>query len=349
MCERHFPRAEMGAIAPSARSGRFDATIARRRKRRLCRNLTMLSARESATRCQNSLKSRRCGAALRRRWKARVSPKSEVHRGDLRWPLAKDFARRLEGKTVDRPRPAREISPRRPLVRRRAARCISACRAHSMSFRQAPAAARRPAATITSARTTPRTTTSVFHMSSARGRDLQRSAPLWLDEDRRARTSSMHEPLLRQLGPEPLGNAFDAAACWRALAKGRRRPLKAALSDQRVVAGLGNIYVCEALHRARLSPKRLAATIAHQIRRPERARRAPGRGYQGGAQRGDQGRRLLAARSPAHRRRARDVPASLSRLRPRGRASARRAAAAARSSASCRTGRSTFYCPVCQK
>jgi formamidopyrimidine-DNA glycosylase len=68
-------------------------------------------------------------------------------------------------------------------------------------------------------------------------------------------------PLMKAMGPEPLGNAFDAAMLARAC-KGKRTSLKAALSDQKVVAGLGNIYVCEALHRARLSPKRLASTIA---------------------------------------------------------------------------------------
>jgi formamidopyrimidine-DNA glycosylase len=69
------------------------------------------------------------------------------------------------------------------------------------------------------------------------------------------------EPLLRALGPEPLGNEFDAALLARAC-HGKKTSLKAALSDQRVVAGLGNIYVCEALHRAHLSPKRRASTIA---------------------------------------------------------------------------------------
>jgi formamidopyrimidine-DNA glycosylase len=68
------------------------------------------------------------------------------------------------------------------------------------------------------------------------------------------------EPLLRALGPEPLGNEFDAAML-AATCAGKKTSLKAAISDQRVVAGLGNIYVCEALHRARLSPKRRAATI----------------------------------------------------------------------------------------
>src|SRR5437868_13500452 len=79
------------------------------------------------------------------------------------------------------------------------------------------------------------------------------------------------EPLLRGIGPEPLGNEFDAAMLARAC-KGKRTSLKAALSDQRVVAGLGNIYVCEALHRAHLSPKRLASTIATKKGEPnERA------------------------------------------------------------------------------
>lgn len=67
-------------------------------------------------------------------------------------------------------------------------------------------------------------------------------------------------PLLAGLGPEPLGNEFNEAALSAALA-GRRTPIKAALLDQRVVAGLGNIYVCEALWSAGISPKRQAHTI----------------------------------------------------------------------------------------
>src|SRR6185503_4026901 len=68
-------------------------------------------------------------------------------------------------------------------------------------------------------------------------------------------------PVLSRLGPEPLSPAFDAAALARAC-KGKSTPLKVALLDQRVVAGLGNIYASEALHAARLSPRRRAATIA---------------------------------------------------------------------------------------
>ena len=66
--------------------------------------------------------------------------------------------------------------------------------------------------------------------------------------------------LLTGMGPEPLGREFDAPYLAAALG-GRKSSLKAALLDQKIVAGLGNIYVCEALHRARLSPRRKAGTV----------------------------------------------------------------------------------------
>ncbi len=65
----------------------------------------------------------------------------------------------------------------------------------------------------------------------------------------------------KAMGPEPLGNQFSADALNAAL-KGKAASIKAALLDQRVVAGLGNIYVCEALYRARISPRRRAASVA---------------------------------------------------------------------------------------
>jgi len=67
-------------------------------------------------------------------------------------------------------------------------------------------------------------------------------------------------PLFADIGLEPLGAAFDATALSMAL-QGSRAPLKAALLDQRRIAGLGNIYVCEALYRARLSPMREAGGL----------------------------------------------------------------------------------------
>src|SRR4051794_1067834 len=82
-----------------------------------------------------------------------------------------------------------------------------------------------------------------------------------------ARSALDDEPLLKGLGPEPLGNEFDAKMLARSCA-GRKTSLKAALLDQRVVAGLGNIYVCEALFRSQLSPRRLAATLANRKAEP---------------------------------------------------------------------------------
>jgi formamidopyrimidine-DNA glycosylase len=67
-------------------------------------------------------------------------------------------------------------------------------------------------------------------------------------------------PMLADLGFEPMGNELSAEALAPRGAK-RAVPLKAILSDQRVIAGLGNIYVCEALWRARLSPRRAAGTL----------------------------------------------------------------------------------------
>ncbi|MGE4373336.1 MAG: bifunctional DNA-formamidopyrimidine glycosylase/DNA-(apurinic or apyrimidinic site) lyase [Xanthobacter sp.] len=76
-------------------------------------------------------------------------------------------------------------------------------------------------------------------------------------------------PMLQNLGPEPLGNNFNAAYLARACA-GKKTSLKAALLDQKIVAGLGNIYVCEALHRAGLSPRRAAHTLATRTKEPTR-------------------------------------------------------------------------------
>lgn len=70
-----------------------------------------------------------------------------------------------------------------------------------------------------------------------------------------------NHPLLRDIGPEPLDPEFTPTAL-SALLSGRKTPIKAALLNQQIIAGLGNIYVCEALYRAGISPKRLAATVA---------------------------------------------------------------------------------------
>ncbi len=83
-------------------------------------------------------------------------------------------------------------------------------------------------------------------------------------------TTEMELPahkLLARMGPDPLGDDFTPAVLSAAL-KNKGTSIKAALLDQRVVAGLGNIYVCEALYRAGISPRRKAGTVAG--RRAER-------------------------------------------------------------------------------
>jgi len=77
------------------------------------------------------------------------------------------------------------------------------------------------------------------------------------------RAEETQHPLLAGLGPEPLEAEFDDAYLSTALA-GKMTPVKSALLDQRIVAGLGNIYVCEALFRSGISPRRLAASIGRE-------------------------------------------------------------------------------------
>ncbi len=68
------------------------------------------------------------------------------------------------------------------------------------------------------------------------------------------------DPRIRGLGPEPLDPALDGAALFRAT-RGRRKPIKNFLLDTRAIAGVGNIYACEALHRSGINPKRAVGRI----------------------------------------------------------------------------------------
>jgi formamidopyrimidine-DNA glycosylase len=99
----------------------------------------------------------------------------------------------------------------------------------------------------------------VFHLSngfSVTYNDVRRFGFMDL-VDRDGLETSRH---LAGLGVEPLGNSLDGPLV-RALFAGKAAPLKAALLDQRLIAGLGNIYVCEALHRSGLSPARAAGAL----------------------------------------------------------------------------------------
>ena len=180
--------------------------------------------------------------------------KVEVRRGDLRWPLPKGFAQKLDGKTVQGlGRRAKYL-----LADLSSGDVLLMHLGMSGSFRVGKDSA--PGTYYHERSKSTAHDHVIFHMSNG--------ATVTFNDPRRFGSMKLvprarldEEPLLRSLGPEPLGNEFDAAMLAKACAR-KKTSLKAALSDQRVVAGLGNIYVCEALFRARLSPKRTASTIA---------------------------------------------------------------------------------------
>jgi formamidopyrimidine-DNA glycosylase len=194
--------------------------------------------------------------------------KVDVHRPDLRWPLPKNFAERLQGKTVTGlGRRAKYL-----LADLSSGDVLVMHLGMSGSFHIFEEKGKEFGRYYHERAKHVAHDHVVFHMSSG--------ASVTFNDPRRfgsmklvARDKLEDEPLLRALGPEPLGNEFDAAMLARAC-RGKKTSLKAALLDQRVVAGLGNIYVCEALFRAQLSPKRKASTIADRNGKPnERAER----------------------------------------------------------------------------
>src|SRR3954471_6843132 len=192
-----------------------------------------------------------------------------ANRGDLRWPLPKDFAQRLRGQTVSGlGRRAKYL-----LADLSSGEVLVMHLGMSGSFRvEQDSGVVRPGAYYHDRSKDLAHDHVVFRMSSGatiRFNDPRRFGSMKLVP--RARLDE--EPLLRALGLEPLGNEFDAAMLAKACA-GKNTSLKAALLDQRVVAGLGNIYVCEALFRARLSPKRRASTIADRNGKPNGTARA---------------------------------------------------------------------------
>ena len=189
--------------------------------------------------------------------------KAEARRKDLRFPFQKDFIARLEGQTVTGlGRRAKYL-----MADLTSGDVLLMHRGMSGSFRVIEPEAETTPGQFHHPRNEDRAHDHVvFHMSSG--------AAVVFNDPRRfgymkiiARKALEDEPLLKGLGPEPLGNEFDAAMLARSC-EGKKTSLKAALLDQRVVAGLGNIYVCEALYRSHLSPRRLAATLADKKGQP---------------------------------------------------------------------------------
>jgi formamidopyrimidine-DNA glycosylase len=183
--------------------------------------------------------------------------KAEARRKDLRFPFQKDFVARLEGQTVTGlGRRAKYL-----MADLGSGDVLLMHLGMSGSFRVVRDDDAKTPGQFHHPRSEDRAHDHVlFRMSSG--------ADVIFNDPRRfgymkiiARHALEHEPRLKDLGPEPLGNEFDARMLARSCAD-KNTSLKAALLDQRVVAGLGNIYVCEALFRAHLSPRRRAATLA---------------------------------------------------------------------------------------
>ncbi|MDO8398247.1 MAG: bifunctional DNA-formamidopyrimidine glycosylase/DNA-(apurinic or apyrimidinic site) lyase [Bradyrhizobium sp.] len=194
--------------------------------------------------------------------------KAEARRKDLRFPFQKDFVARLEGQTVTGlGRRAKYL-----MADLGSGDVLLMHLGMSGSFRVVADEGTKSPGQFHHPRNEDRAHDHVvFHMSSG--------ASVVFNDPRRfgymkiiARHALEAEPLLKGLGPEPLGNEFDATMLARACAD-KKTSLKAALLDQRVVAGLGNIYVCEALYRSQLSPRRSAATLAKKNEPTDHAKR----------------------------------------------------------------------------
>ena len=183
----------------------------------------------------------------------------ETRRPDLRFPFPPDFSKRLSGKKiVSLGRRAKYLTAEiegGPLL---------ICHlGMSGSFRiEAEGAASTPGDFYHQRSKAASHDHVVFHLASPRGK----KSKVVFNDPRRfgfmlfADANNEH-PMLADLGVEPTGNALDGRLL-AGLLRGRKAPLKAALLDQTLIAGLGNIYVSEALWRAGLSPRRAAGTIA---------------------------------------------------------------------------------------
>ncbi len=183
--------------------------------------------------------------------------RAEIRRPDLRWPFPPDMGPRLQGARVLR------LGRRSKYLLADLDRGETLIVHLGMSGRM-----------VVSGLAAPHVPGRFHHHHPAPERhdhvvlDMDNGARITFNDPRRfgamdlvASDALAAHPLLVTLGPEPLGNGFNAAYL-RARFAGRRAPVKAALLDQRIVAGLGNIYVCEALHRASISPRRAAGRIS---------------------------------------------------------------------------------------
>jgi formamidopyrimidine-DNA glycosylase len=188
----------------------------------------------------------------------------EQRRPDLRFPLPKHFGERLSGRTVEAlDRRAKYLLARLDdgeVLVMHLGMTGSFAVDHANGEREAPGRFAHPRAK------TPKHEHVVFHLgdgTAVRYSDARRFGLMDLVP---AKTLESHA-LFKGLGVEPLSRAFTSE--WLAgRLKGKATSIKAALVDQRLIAGLGNIYACEALFKARISPKRLAGSLATKSGKP---------------------------------------------------------------------------------
>jgi len=182
----------------------------------------------------------------------------ELRRPDLRFPLPDGFAQRLKGARV------KSLSRRGKYLIGDLSTGESLIMHLGMSGRftiEAPGTA-APAEGGLAGSANPKHDHVIFNMAGGARMRIIYNDPRRFGLMDLVETTGLEEcRYFNAMGPEPLGNEFSAAVLNGSL-KGKSAPIKAALLDQRVVAGLGNIYVCEALFRARISPRRRAASVA---------------------------------------------------------------------------------------
>ncbi len=184
-----------------------------------------------------------------------VIARADVNRPDLRWPFPKDMAARLTGRRVER-------------LRRRSKYILADLDSGETLLIHLGMSGRMlisgdPLGRFVHEHPAPEKHDHVvLHMANG--------ARITFNDPRRfgamdlmvTATADQHK-LLAVLGPEPLGNAFNETHLIHAF-KGKMSPVKSVLLDQRIVSGLGNIYVCEALFRAKIHPKRKAGKIGRE-------------------------------------------------------------------------------------
>jgi formamidopyrimidine-DNA glycosylase len=193
----------------------------------------------------------------------------ELRRGDLRFPFPQDFERQVSGrKIIGLGRRAKYL-----LIDLDSGKTIISHLGMSGSFRieQGPLTA-TPGDFHHERSKDEKHDHAIFHLDGEGGprRVIYNDPRRFGFMDIADRSELDANPFLFGLGPEPTGNELSAAYLAERFA-GKAQPLKSALLDQKTIAGLGNIYVCEALWRAHLSPVRAAGTLVTKTGKPKQA------------------------------------------------------------------------------